>query len=583
MCLPSHASVPLLGSSLPSPQLARMKRRHDSIGVEEEQSLSSKRLRSKPRASKSRVSPSITPSKKGGLTPKGKITAILETPTKNKRKSQTQPNSVVQNADRSARRKSVRKLIERTVANELSDDNDLEEEEDLAEQILENEEEDGEEEDDYDEGVVSGEEGRVAQNINGFEEGPVAPHTPVKRARGRPKGSRNQLSPTSPQNLPAHERYFYQNRPGKIKTSSNTLSSLSLLSHSEYHDQISQNVDLHASSLSSLRRLHEESFPQWTYELEEDFSVCLYGYGSKRSLITSFAEYLHTFYASFSSPATIIVNGYIPTTNIHQILTTVANQVLGPSAPSKLASQLPDLLTLILDRLTSNPPTAPIYLLINSLDAAPLRRPQNHNLLAQLSSHPCIRLLATCDTPSFPLLWDISTRDQYNWIFHDATTFVSYDDGKGTGEISAVVDSVHELMGRKGANSKGRDGVQWVLKSVPENARGLYRILIAEIIALSVDDTHHGNGFDSDDDDDDERVGKAAGKSGDEMPGVEYKALYQKAVEEFLCSSEMSFRTLLKEFHDHQMVFSRRDAGGAEVIGVPMRRDEMEGLLEDLA
>jgi len=30
--------------------------------------------------------------------------------------------------------------------------------------------------------------------------------------------------------------------------------------------------------------------------------------------------------------------------------------------------------------------------------------------------------------------------------------------------------------------------------------------------------------------------------------GVEYRVLYQKAVEEFICSNEMNFRTLLKEY-----------------------------------
>lgn len=64
--------------------------------------------------------------------------------------------------------------------------------------------------------------------------------------------------------------------------------------------------------------------------------------------------------------------------------------------------------------------------------------------------------------------------------------------------------------------------------------------------------------------------------------GVEYKFLYGKVVEEFICSSEMGFRQLLKEFYDHQMIVSRRDAGGAELLGVPWRREEMEAILEDL-
>jgi len=64
--------------------------------------------------------------------------------------------------------------------------------------------------------------------------------------------------------------------------------------------------------------------------------------------------------------------------------------------------------------------------------------------------------------------------------------------------------------------------------------------------------------------------------------GVEYRVLYHKAVEEFVCSSEVGFRTLLKEFHDHQMVESRKDGMGTERLWVPFRREELEGLGEEL-
>ena len=64
--------------------------------------------------------------------------------------------------------------------------------------------------------------------------------------------------------------------------------------------------------------------------------------------------------------------------------------------------------------------------------------------------------------------------------------------------------------------------------------------------------------------------------------GIEYRTLYQKASEEFICSSDMNFRFLLKEFHDHQMITTRKDVGGTEVLGVPLDRTEMESVLEEL-
>jgi len=72
-------------------------------------------------------------------------------------------------------------------------------------------------------------------------------------------------------------------------------------------------------------------------------------------------------------------------------------------------------------------------------------------------------------------------------------------------------------------------------------------VLIGEQLA-AMDDGMNGGGF-GDDEDDDEgpRVVKNVRNGYANDVGVEYRVLYQKAVEEFICSNEMNFRTLLKE------------------------------------
>ena len=119
----------------------------------------------------------------------------------------------------------------------------------------------------------------------------------------------------------------------------------------------------------------------------------------------------------------------------------------------------------------------------------------------------------------------------------------------------------------------------FVLRSLPENARNLYRVLIEEI--LTGMDSNDGNDDDMQVDEGDED-GTGGGRNAANN-GVEYKVLYQKTVEEFICSSEMGFRQLLKEFWDHDMIVSKRESAvGGEVLGVPFRKDEMEAILEDL-
>lgn len=175
-------------------------------------------------------------------------------------------------------------------------------------------------------------------------------------------------------------------------------------------------------------------------------------------------------------------------------------------------------------------------------------------------------MLATADTPNFLLMWDISLRDQFRFVFHDCTTFAPFD-----AEYD-VVEEVHNLLGRKSRRIGGKEGVGFVLKSLPENARNLYRVLLTELLSMMDEGHNSDDGMDG---------GREAQGTGEEI-GVEFRMLYQKAAEEFIASSEMMFRTLLKEFHDHQMITSRMDTSGSEILGVPLSRNEIEGVLEDL-
>ena len=492
-------------------------------------------------------------------TPRGKGKVLFKTPTKVTivNGDGAAATAVGRYADRSARRKSARSLLKRTIDDQLSD-GDNKDEDSLAQEIWNAEDE----EDSY---IVDEAEDDPPVK-------PGAPPTPLKQGR---KSTRRKASPPAPENLPAHERYFFQNRPGGNKASSNTISSLTLLSHEDYAHQLSKYEDAHAAAIEYLHALHSRSFPQWNFELMEDFSICLYGYGSKARLVTAFADYLHATNPLGNPPQTIIVNGYVPKLTIRQILSTVATCVYrcSPSEiPSDFGNQPHDMLNSLLRNLSAEPPISPIYLFINSLDASPLRRAPTPSIIATLSASPYIHLLATCDTPSFPLLWDNGLRERYNWVFHDTTTFESY----GGVEIENVIDEMNDLLGRSGRSVKGKEGVGFVLRSLPENARNLYRVLIAELLA----------GIDDDAGDDEGTPKPASGALGRNLhaqaAGIEYRALYQKASEEFICSSEMSFRTLLKEFHDHQMVTSRKDGAGTETLGVPFRREEMEAILEDL-
>ncbi|KAF2490546.1 ORC2-domain-containing protein [Lophium mytilinum] len=503
-------------------------------------------------------------------TPRSQRKVLFTTPTK--ARHEDTPNgtpTIVKNADRSARRKSTRRLIERTINGDESDNEALDEEDTLAQEILG---EDGDEEE--------------QDEVNGGAS-PI-PETPSKRGRGRPRGRpRKERSPTPPRNLPPHEEFFWQNRPGGTKTSNNTLPSSVLLNHDEYFAAMQSYEDPHDPERNFLLELHSRSFDQWIFELEQGFNICLYGYGSKRLLTDEFASHIYDYLLARNSkvpdrqvPRILVVNGYTPSITIRDIISSLASAVF--ASTFKLPTQPGPLLSHVLSHLSSHPPSQPIQILLNSIDSLPLRRGPAVSLLAQIAAHPSIHLLCTADTPNFPLLWDLGQKAQFRFIFHDTTTFAPYD-----AEID-VVESVNELLGRSGRRVGGRDGVGFVLRSLPENARSLFRILINEQLDLLSADTN---------DNDADGLGEqpasmqtprqklqlATRKHETESGmGIEYRMLYHKAVGEFVCSNEVGFRTLLKEFHDHQMVESRKDGMGTERLWVPFRQEELEGLKEEL-
>ena len=423
-----------------------------------------------------------------------------------------------------------------------------------------------------------------------------APETPSKRGRGRPKGARNKRTPTPDGDIPPEERYFFQTRVGPANqqpSSTNSFAVLGLLSHDDYLAEVKRYQDPHDLEKKYLLKLHARAFPQWQFELSQNFSICLYGWGSKRQLVTNFAEYLclQAEKRGDLHPKIVVINGYAHKLNVRHILNTIATAIQSTPeeedpTPVRLVGQPQDILDTLLNRMNGS--IQPIYLLINSLDhsSSPFRHSATQALISRLSAHPKIYTLCTCDTPTFQLLFPSSIRDTYNFVFHDATTFASYD------AETSVVDQVNELLGRKGRRVGGSQGVSFVLKSLPENARNLYRLLLSEILTiLADDDADTGDTMEAGDEFIDPSLLDVSAtprkrnhprSQAAEDVGIEYRTLYQKASEEFICSSDMNFRFLLKEFHDHQMITTRKDVGGTEVLGVPLDRTEMESVLEEL-
>jgi origin recognition complex subunit 2 len=463
-------------------------------------------------------------------------------------------NDIAIDADNSARRKSSRRLIERSarqVVADSDDESELAEEDELAQEILG--EDDGDDRSDSD-GML------------------LEPETPSKRGRPRKKRQKER-SPSPPRDLPPHEQYFYDNRPGGTKTSNSTLASVSLPTHDQFFDKIKSYENPHQSELDFLHTLHSQAFEQWQFELDEGFNLCFYGWGSKRSLLLDFAEHLANVDEQFKI---LVINGYNPVITLRDILHTVASVIPGLSNPSlKLGAQPAEMLHTVMKGLNDLPSIDRIILVIHCIDAIPMRRPAVQNALARLATSTSIRLIASADTRTFPIMWDASLAAQLNWLYHDVTTFQPYDlEISGGNGAAGVVDEVNSLFGRTGRKMQGKEGVMYVLKSLTESARKLYKLIILELLSA---DVVEDAGLSADEDFDGDTG------AGDMRVGIDFRTLYQKSTSKFIATNEQTFRALLREFYDHEMLVSRKDALGGEVFAIPFRKEEMYTIQEGLA
>jgi len=493
------------------------------------------------------------------------VTPTKRTPARRAKDVNIDAPSPVVNADRSARRKSARRLIERNALPtvEDSDDDELAEEDKLARRILN----DNEDEDDSEEEVPED------------DETAVEPETPSKKGRPKQRKKLKERTPTPPRDLPPHEQYFYDNRPGGNKTSNSTLASLNLPTHDTFFEQIKAYQDPHQPEIDFLHSLHSRSFEQWKFELDHGFNLCLYGWGSKRSLLLDFAEHLSNEQAG---EQIVVVNGYNPSLTLRDVLHTIASLIPGLANPSlKLGAQPAEMLQTILKALQRTTLVQPVKLLIHCMDAAAIRRPQFQSTLARLAASKSIGIIASADTRTFPIMWDATLSTQFNWLFHDVTTFKPFDlEISGGSGVAGVVDDVNALFGRTGRKLQGREGVMYVLRSLTENARNLYALLIAEL--LSMDDMDDVGGSGEEDFEQDGLIGKRGQATASTRVGIDFRTLYQKAASQFIATNEPTFRALLREFYDHEMLASRKDALGGETFAVPFRKEEMQTILEEL-
>ncbi|KAI8867313.1 origin recognition complex subunit 2 [Ramicandelaber brevisporus] len=382
----------------------------------------------------------------------------------------------------------------------------------------------------------------------------------------------------------AADRYFQDNhtRRGKkggggvlSRTSNATLANIARISHKDYQSLLAAAPQKHTAELAQLRQMHEFYFPQWLFELTSGFNLLYHGFGSKRRLLTKFAVH---YLANARGWPVVVVNGYAPGASLKDVLLRIVN-VRIPSSGSPV--QLLRFVMSFLDR--SDCPFDRLCILLHNIDGPSLRASRTQQGFATLCSHPRVSLIASVDHLHAGLMWDTALAAKFRFVWHDVTTFESYD---------AEVACEQAPLLLVGSGDKSGDGylsvrgVEFVLASLTANAKRIFRILAEAQIEQQQQQQQHSsaaasNAAKTTQAKTNAKTTSAAETEGDEFSssGMSYSVLFNSSRDAFLVGNEVSFRAQLTEFRTHGIIRSHTDQFGTEMLHIPLASDSLAEIL----
>jgi origin recognition complex subunit 2 len=347
----------------------------------------------------------------------------------------------------------------------------------------------------------------------------------------------------------SYENFFYNaTRKKKSLTTNNSLSLLPTLTFQESNQLLAGIPDHHAKEIENLQDAHCQQFPQWKFEVDNGYNILLFGYGSKRTIMESFAtEELA------EEMSVLVVNGYFPTLSLEAVLSEILEHISESTTGDKLQQ--------IATRLRE-----PLTILVHSLDSPVLRQPKNQQILSTLAANQYITMIASVDHVNAPLLFDSLKSSRYNFLWHDTTTFIPYKH-----ELSFETQTF--LSGSTSATAAvgGLSGIKAVLNNLTSNARGLYLILLQQQYPLHAPE---GN------------------EAASQEQGITFPRLRELCGKKILpLANPTTLRNVLQEFFDHGLIVrndgrgntgGRKGRGGGEILWAPFARAVVKEVIEFL-
>ncbi|KAG2734561.1 hypothetical protein G9P44_002567 [Scheffersomyces stipitis] len=370
--------------------------------------------------------------------------------------------------------------------------------------------------------------------------------------------------------LEGSEGYFEQHN-GRARIGGSSLASLApSVDYSEYIRFIKVLDRICGHEKSRLADLHKFLYHQWCFELSEGYNLNFFGVGSKLSILKDFASnyfpsWFEEVYLGKKLPQIMVVNGYNPSLKFKKILQDILSVFIPKTTrenikfPKHVSETVPFLIQYVENQRKSSSSTSgtpSLLLLINNIDGECFRNEKIQSYLSVIASLPEVWLVASMDNINAPLLWDSFKLKKFNFLWHDLTTYSTY---------STELSFKDVLNMGKSKKFVGNVSAKYVLSSLTDNHKNLYKVLLK----MQLD-----------------AMGKLPQSSihtskGSLRHGVEFKALYEACVEQFISSNEITFRTMLSEYVEHKMCKLVTDDAGVEVVFIQFTYDEMNKILNE--
>ena len=339
-------------------------------------------------------------------------------------------------------------------------------------------------------------------------------------------------------------------------------------------------------------------FATWRYELQQGFSVLLYGFGSKRAVLNAFAE------RARKHADAIVVDGFDPAVTIQDIAGALEQLVKAdrdePPKAKKVTGGKPQVSPIearirrVREALSADERSRDVYLVVHNLDGPNLRAPKNLSLLALLAAHERVHLLASVDHLRAPLLFPQALAHArplphpdsraFAFVYHEVATLEPYTTEVAASALLSRVlpPTVFPRVAAAGSASfSPATSAIYVLKSVTVSSQKVF-VLLAALQQANTDAL-------------DPAIVRAANLHPTNLAApaprisTSLELLYHHTSEQLITvGGPEKVEALLAEFRDHGVVKSSvvppeeepDDTNGTVWLWIALGADELEDVLE---